>query len=249
MKMKGKSVVISGGGTGIGRATAKLLAAEGADVMIVGRRSTPLERTAQEINSIGGSAMYMQCDVSVADDVQRSTEAAIASFGRIDVLINNAAIFTGIGKTIVDVTEEEWDAVLSVNLKGVFLFSKFVVPHMMDCGGGSIVNCSSISGHLGQRKSGAYNASKGGIELLTKCMALDFAQYNIRVNSVCPAWVEIEYNRDVIRREDEMIRRLHPIGRAGQPEDVAPAFLYLASDDSAWTTGTSLMVDGGYTAQ
>jgi len=155
----------------------------------------------------------------------------------------------GVGKTVLDLNEEEWDQVMAVNLKGVFLCSKYAVPHMIKNGGGVIVNSSSISGHIGQRKQGAYNAAKGGVELLTKCMALDFAVYNIRVNAVCPAWVEIDFNKEDIKQRKDEILRLHPIGRIGQPKDVAYAVLYLASDESSWVTGTSLMVDGGYTTQ
>ena len=138
---------------------------------------------------------------------------------------------------------------MGINLRGYFLCSKYAIPHMIKNGGGAIVNCSSISGHIGQRKQGAYNAAKGGIELLTKCMALDFAEHKIRVNTVCPAWVEIDFNRGDLKERGDEIAAMHPIGRVGQPEDVASAALYLASDESTWVTGTSLFVNGGYTAQ
>lgn len=249
MRLRNKVAMITGGGTGIGRATAILFAREGAKVMIVGRRRKPLEETVHFIESEGGTVRYALCDVSKAEEVQRTVEEIMEIFGRIDILFNNAAVPTGIGKTIVDLSEEEWDSLMAVNLKGVFLCSKTIIPHMTKGGGGVIVNCSSISGHIGQRKQGAYNAAKGGVELLTKCMALDFAEYNIRVNAVCPAWVEIEFNRETIRQYEEEILRTHPIGRVGQPDDIAPAVLYLASAESSWVTGTSLMVDGGYTAQ
>jgi NAD(P)-dependent dehydrogenase (short-subunit alcohol dehydrogenase family) len=249
MRLKDKTAVITGGGTGIGRATALLFAREGAKVMVVGRRTAPLESTVSAIQAEGGQATWFAADVSKATDIQDMVAETVKRHGKIDILFNNAAIFIGFGKTIVDLTEEEWDALMAVNLKGVFLCSKYVIPHMIRQGGGAIVNCSSIAGHIGQPKQSAYNAAKGGVELLTKCMALDFAEHKIRVNAVCPAWVEIEFNKDQIEQAGDETVRLHPIGRIGKPEDVAPAVLYLASDESSWVTGSSLMIDGGYTAQ
>lgn len=249
MRLKDKVAIITGGGTGIGRATAILFARAGAGVMIVGRRLKPLEETINMIKSEGGKAIYLSVDVSKADDVKRMVEETVKAYGKIDILYNNAGVFIGVGKTIQELSEEEWDTAMSIDLKAVFLCSKYVIPHMIKNGGGVIINCSSISGHIGQRKQGAYNAAKGGVELLTRCMALDFAEYKIRVNAVCPAWVEIDFNKDDIKRRKDEILKMHPIGRLGQPEDVAHAVLYLASDESSWVTGTSLMVDGGYTAQ
>ena len=249
MRLKDKVAIITGGGTGIGRATAILFAREGAGVMIVGRRLKPLEETINMIKSEGGKAIYLSVDVSKADDVKKMVEETIKAYAKIDILYNNAGVYVGVGKTILDLSEEEWDTAMSIDLKAVFLCSKYVIPHMIKNGGGAIINCSSISGHIGQRKQGAYNAAKGGVELLTRCMALDFAEYKIRVNAVCPAWVEIDFNKDDIKRRKDEILKMHPIGRLGQPEDVAHAVLYLASDESSWVTGTSLMVDGGYTAQ
>ncbi len=249
MRLRDKVAIVTGGGTGIGRATALLFAREGAKVMLAGRRPEPLAETVREIRATGKEARWMSCDVSKSADVQRLVDNVIGAFGKIDILYNNAAVFVGLGKTVIELTEDEWDAVMDVNLKGVFLCCKYVIPHLISNRAGAIINCSSISGHVGQRRQGAYNAAKGGVELLTKCMALDFAPYGIRVNAVCPGWVEIDLNREDIRRLGDEIARMHPIGRAGQPEDVAKAVLYLASDESSWVTGTSLLVDGGYTAQ
>ena len=249
MRLQNKVAVITGGGTGIGRAAALLFAKEGAKVVIAGRRRKPLEETADLIKSAGGDATCLSIDVSKIGEVRKMIDETVNTYGKIDILYNNAAVFTGTGKNIAELDEDEWDDLMDINLKGVFLCCKYVIPHMIKNGGGSIINCSSISGHLGQRRQGAYNAAKGGIEMLSKCMALDFAGYKIRVNTVCPAWVETDFNReDVAKRKDEVVM-LHPAGRIGQPEDVAYAVLYLASDESAWVTGTSLMVDGGYTAQ
>ena len=249
MKLEHRVAIVTGGGSGIGRAAAILFAREGAKVVITGRRPGPLEETAAAIKSAGGEAVYFVADVSKSHEVKAFVESTILLYRKIDILYNNAAVFTGNGKTILETSEEEWDELMSVNLKGTFLCSKYSAPYMIENGKGVIINCSSISGHIGQRCQPLYNASKGGIEMLTKCMALDMAQYNIRVNAVCPAWVEIDGNRKWIEKKKEEILGLHPIGRVGQPEDVANAILFLASDDSSWITGTSLMVDGGYTAQ
>ncbi|MDO8685368.1 MAG: SDR family oxidoreductase [Clostridiales bacterium] len=249
MKLLDKVAVITGGGTGIGRATAILFAKEGADVIICGRRHQPLDDTVSFIKAFGGNCMSIPFDVSKSKEVIDAINQIEKIYGRIDILYNNAADFTSTGKTIIELSEEEWDYSIQINLKGVFLCCKYVIPLMIKTKGGVIVNCSSISGHIGQKKQGTYNVAKGGIELLTKCMALDFAQYNIRVNSVCPGWVEIDQNREEIKNNYEKIIELHPIGRVGQPEDVAKTVLFLACDDSSWITGTSVFVDGGYTAQ
>jgi NAD(P)-dependent dehydrogenase (short-subunit alcohol dehydrogenase family) len=251
MRLINKTAVITGGGTGIGRAAAILFAKEGAGVCISGRTLKTLKETAAVIESEGGTVICLECDISKSNEVQRMVNATMSKFGKIDILYNNAAVTTGIGKNIAELSEDDWDSVLSINLKGYFLCSKYVIPHMIRNGGGVIVNCSSISGLLGQRKMGAYNAAKGGIEVLTKCMALDFAQYNIRVNALSPAWVESELNTGKMKdeKEKEEILRLHPIGRIGRTEEIANAVLYLASDESTWVTGTSLIIDGGYMAQ
>jgi NAD(P)-dependent dehydrogenase (short-subunit alcohol dehydrogenase family) len=251
MRLENKTAIITGGGTGIGRATAILFAREGAGVCLAGRTLATLEETAAQIRSEGGRVINVACDISKPADVQNMVQAALDHYGKIDILYNNAAVTTGIGKDISELSEEEWDSVMAINLKGYFLCSKYVIPHMIQNKGGVIVNCSSISGLVGQPKMGAYNAAKGGVEILTKCMALDFAKYNIRVNALCPAWVESDLNTEKMMDEKltAEVLRLHPIGRIGKQEEIAYAVLYLASGESSWVTGTSLVIDGGYMAQ
>ena len=188
-------------------------------------------------------------------------ERTVERFGHVEVLVNNAGVRASIG-TILDLSEQEWQRTLDIDAKGSWLCSKSVVPWMRKTGGGSIIMVSSISAHIGQVKQGAYNAAKGAQEMLMRCMALDFAADNIRVNSVCPAWVETEMNRTQLqemRAQPERafppgvsyadVVRLHPLGRLGTPDDVAWATVYLASDEASWVTGTSLFVDGGYTCR
>ena len=252
MRLKDKVAIITGGSFGIGRATAFAFAREGAKVVLASRRKEPGEKVAGEIRTQGGKAIYVSTDVSKTEDVKRMIEFAIGEYGKLDVLFNNAGVTSSV-VSVVDLTEEEFDRTIDIDLKGVFLCCKYAISHMIKNKGGSIISCSSISAFIGQRFIGAYNAAKGGVELLTKCMALDFAKYNIRVNTVCPGWVRTEMNRKQLasftEKDWQEVKRLHPLGRIGEPEDIAPAVVYLASDESSWVTGTNIMVDGGYTAQ
>jgi len=185
----------------------------------------------------------------------------VKRFGHLNILVNNAGV-GGNSKTILDTTQQEWDRTFAIDVKGSWLCSKYAIPEMQKIGGGSIIMISSISAYRGQPLNGSYNAAKAGQELLMKCMALDFAKYGIRVNSVCPGWIETESNTELLaqmRQEPdkafpptgltyrEMTEKLHPLGRMGTPEDCAWAAVYLASDESTWVTGSSLMIDGGYT--
>ena len=159
MRLREKVAIITGGGTGIGRGTAIRFAQEGAKVVITGRRVKPLEETLDYIESVGGTATYLSVDVSEADQVQNMVDETVRRYGKLDILFNNAGVFTGIGKTILDLTEEEWDSLMGINLRGYFLCSKSAIPYMIENGGGAIVNCSSVSGHIGQRNQGAYNVA------------------------------------------------------------------------------------------
>jgi len=260
-RLQDKVVLVTGGGTGIGKATALRCAAEGARVAICGRTPKSLEATADEIRGEGGHALPIRCDVSVADEVSEMIGSVVDEYGRLDVLVNNAGVRASI-LTVEELTEEEWQSTFEIDAKGSWLCSKFAIPEMRRVGGGSIIMISSISAHIGQPQQGCYNAAKAAQELLMKCMAVDFAEDNIRVNSICPAWVRTEMNRDQLAEMQSNpgkkfppglsfrdVERLHPIGRVGEPDDIAWAVVYLASDESQWVTGSSLMIDGGYTCQ
>lgn len=254
MRLKDKVAIITGAGSGIGRACAILLGKEGANVIATDWNEQTSEEVVKQIKSEGGEAISIRADVSNSTDVQEMVRESIKRYKKLDVLVNNAGIFIT-PYTVTDTSEEDWEKTLSVNLKGVFLCSKYAIPELIKTGGGSIINISSISGVIGQPAQAAYNASKGGIVQLTKCMALDYAANKIRVNCICPGYVETGMTKDLFdkarenQREWKKILSLHPIGRVGTPEDIAYAALYLASDESSWVTGSSLVVDGGYTAR
>ena len=247
MRLKDKVMVITGGGSGIGRGTAVVCAREGAQVIITGRRKEKLEETAAEIARENGSVLWIPMDISREEDVKGLFEEVYRKFGKIDVLYNNAGIFNTCGRKVADVSAEEFDRQMAVNLRGTFLCCKYVIPYMQMGGGGSIINCSSISGHIGQGNNGVYNVTKGGIEMLTKNIAIDYGPDHIRCNTVCPGYVEIEFNREQFAGQYGRIASLHPAGRPGFPEDLAYGVVYLASDESLWVTGASFMIDGGYT--
>ena len=247
--LNSKIALITGAGTGIGRAIALAYAREGAKLALVGRRKEFLEAVA---NEAGGSPLVLTGDVSRQADIDRVLAEASAHFGGLNVLVNNAGVLH-IGAA-EQITEAQWDETFNVNVRGLWLLSRSVLPSMRKAGGGSIINVASVLGINGARNRASYAPSKGAVVLLTKCMAIDHGAENIRVNAICPSFVETDLTAEVIRKAPDpaAVRReriaVHPIGRLGQPEDIAGLAVYLASDESAWVTGAALPVDGGYLA-
>jgi NAD(P)-dependent dehydrogenase (short-subunit alcohol dehydrogenase family) len=242
MRLTGKVAIITGGGSGIGKAIAIAFVREGAKVVLAGRDSNKLDRAAAEI---GGECLAVSADVSQATDVQNLVSAAIERFQRINILVNNAAVL--LPGTAESLSEEDFDQTFNINVRGLWLLSRAVLPHMRAAGSGSIINIASVLSLLGARNRVAYAASKGAV----MAMALDHAAENIRVNCIAPGIVATEmvekFNNDpAARRQREA---MHPMGRFGQPEDVASAAVFLASDESRWTTGSVMTIDGGYSAQ
>jgi NAD(P)-dependent dehydrogenase (short-subunit alcohol dehydrogenase family) len=253
MRLAGKRALITGGGTGIGRATAELFALEGAGVAVSGRRRGELEETARRVRERGGTAVCSPGDVSDPGDAERMVREAVEALGGLDILVNNAGIIVR-NASVTSVSVEDWRRVLDIDLTGVFLVSRFALRELLGAGrGGAIVNVSSVSGLMGDPNAAPYNAAKGGLNLLTKNMALDYAGDRIRVNSVCPGRIATPMPQSRLRPGEDWEAALEawgrniPLGRVGRPEDVAHAILFLASDDAAWITGTTLVVDGGST--
>ena len=248
-RLKNKIAIVTGAGSGIGRACALALVREGAHVVLVGRRKQRVEEVAAEA---GASALALAADVSKKAEIENVIERTVAAFGEVNVLVNNAGILHP--GTAEQVTEDQWDDTFNINVRGLWLLSRAVLPHIRKAGGGSIINIASVLGINGARDRAVYAASKGAIVLLTKCMAIDHGHENIRVNAVCPSFVETELTAGYLSKvpDPDRVRRqrirVHPIGRLGQPEDMAGLIVYLASDESSWVTGAVFPVDGGYLA-
>jgi NAD(P)-dependent dehydrogenase (short-subunit alcohol dehydrogenase family) len=245
MDLRDKVAVITGAGTGIGKATALLFAREGAAIVLAGRRIEPLQQVAEEITQAGGRAEIVVTDVAESEQVKRLLERAEQAFGKIDILFNNAGVFIR-GREAHEYTEEEWERVMRVNFWGTFHGMRHVVPHLKKAGGGVIINCSSVSGRVAQRMQAPYNVSKAAIEMLSKCMSLELGPSNIRINTICPNMTETDMAAGSLARNGrEKYEASYPLRRLGQPQDIAEAALYLASNRSSWVSGTSLFVDGG----
>jgi dihydroanticapsin dehydrogenase len=254
-RLKDKVAVVTGGGAGIGQATAELFAEEGAAVVIAERDPAAGRETADRIGRAGGRAVFVQTDVADEASVRRMAAEAVQAFGRVHILVNNAGVFVLRG---IEATPEEWRQILDVNVMGPALVAKHVVPHIRQAGGGAIVNLASISSFIAQPQFVTYNATKTAILGITRCMAMDLAADKIRVNAVAPGavWTQIVQR---ITREAGMDRAAadrnpdwggaHLLQRIAEPREIAYAILFLASDEASFVTGTTLMVDGGYTAR
>lgn len=253
-RLKGKVAVVTGGALGLGRATVIRMAEEGAAVAIADLLAKEAGELADELNGRGLQACSWPLDVSREADVARVLNEVARRFGRIDILVNNAGV-AGVSKPTDQVTEEEWDFVQAINVKGVFFGTKHVIPHMRRAGGGSIINLSSIYGLVGAPDVPPYHASKGAVRLMSKTDALTYAPERIRVNSVHPGFIWTPMVEGHLKSQGDLeegrhaVDALHPLGHIGEPDDIAWACVYLASDESKFVTGAELVVDGGYTAR
>jgi NAD(P)-dependent dehydrogenase (short-subunit alcohol dehydrogenase family) len=251
--LRGKIALITGAASGIGRATAQLFAREGARVMIADLNDTEGQAVEKQILSDGGQAIFAHADVARGSDCERLVARSLGEFGGIHVLVNCAGIIRR--ATVLEITEQDWDQVMAVNVKSIFLLARLVVPIMVRSGGGVIINIASGWGLAGGPRAAAYCASKGAVVLLTKAMAVDHGGQNIRVNCICPGDTDTAMLRREAHQlgEDEALflreAARRPLGRVGKPEEVAQAALYLATDASSFVTGTVLVVDGGGLAQ
>lgn len=251
-RLAGKVALITGGGTGIGRAIALAFAREGAKVAVAGRRKEKLDETLRELEKQGGAGLAIACDVSQAKDAERAVRETANEFGAMNVLVNNAGVLH-VSK-IEAMSEDDWDRVMTINLKGPFLMCRAALPEFRKAGGGAIVNVGSVLGLIGMKDRAAYCASKGGVTLLTKAIALDHADENVRVNCICPSIVETELVKGLFSGSDggRAMRKARieqiPLGRMGRPEDVAEMAVFLASEESSWLTGAAVPLDGGLSA-
>src|SRR5581483_3402009 len=250
MRMKGKVALVTGASAGIGEAVARVLAREGASVVVTARRKAKLDRLVDAITATGGRAVAVAGSVTDETHAQEAVQQAVRTFGALHVLVNNAGI-GAFGTVLHETDDATWDELIDVNLTGVFRMTRAAIPAMLKTGGGSIVNISSVSGVIGFWGSAAYGMTKGGLNMLTRCVALDYAKQNIRCNAVLPGLIDTPMAADLIENPERKAQVLaaYPLSRVGTPEEVVNMVLYLASDEAAWVTGSLFTIDGGLTAQ
>ena len=253
MKLKNKIAIVTGGGSGIGRETCQLFAQEGACVIVADRDLSSAKRVAEDIIKAGGKAEAFAVDVTKSADIKSMIDHAVSDHGRLDILVNNAGY--GIAGTVVDTSEEDWNALMAVNVNGVYLGCKYAIPIMEKQGGGVIVNTASTVARVGITNRAAYVASKGAVGALTRAMALDHVGNNIRINAVGPGTIESPYFDEIFAKAADPValrkglEARQPMNRLGKPIEIAKAILFLASDDASFCTGTILFADGGWTAR
>ncbi|KKC45889.1 short-chain dehydrogenase [Paenibacillus sp. D9] len=248
-RLNGKVAIITGAAGGMGKADALLFAEEGAKVVITDLQEEKIQEVVKEIEALGGEAIGLKHNVASEEDWVSVVDAAIAKFGQINILVNNAGISDAV--PFLDQTVERWERTMTVNVTSIFLGQKYVIPHMIEAGGGSIVNISSIAGLTGGSGAGPYTASKGAVRMLTKATAVDYAKHNIRANSIHPGYIETPMTVDLMK-DEQMVQWFlmqTPLPRLGKPEDIAQGVLFLASDESSYITGVELPIDGGYYAK
>ncbi|MDC1152839.1 SDR family NAD(P)-dependent oxidoreductase [Nitrospinaceae bacterium] len=245
MRLKDKTAIITGGGTGIGLATARAFCQEGAKVILFGRRKEKLEKA---VEKLGGSAIIVQGDMTNNNDLDKLINETLHNFKKIDVLVNNAGLFNG--SPLHEISDSQWDEIMDINIRSVFQLTRRVLPVMLSQKYGGIIHISSIAGLIALPQVAAYNVSKGALNQFSRSIAVEYGSSGIRSNSICPGLIATDMTADLMKDADLMKEwsKEYPIGRFGKPEDVANACLYLASDESSFVTGITLPVDGGFTA-
>ena len=249
-RVEGKVAIVTGAGSGIGRASAILLAKEGAKTVVVDRNAEAGEETVRMIKEAGGEAIFVKADVSEAADIKKMVKTAVSTYGKLNILFNNAGLIAEVAPT-AEATEEKFDETIATNLKGAFMGMKYAIPEMLRIGGGSIINIASIAGTKGVTNAPAYAASKGGVLALSRATAIEYATQNIRVNCISPGTISTPAMAALMKDDPEIKRNYEeavPQGRLGRPDEVAQVVLFLASDEASHVTGEKLAIDGGLEA-